>query len=857
MKKKLWIVALVIVTVFVLYNVLFNMTPGSIQSIDKITYDPNGFVDAMELSNINALVAENDDFALYLNETNSHFKIIDKASGKTWYSNPVGPDPWQFDSSKTITKSAIDKQKSTLELTYFNETGSLATINNYELSIAHPESVLYDRGFRTYSIKYVDNGFQVLYDMKDIDIDYLYFPKYLKPAILEAHPQSAKLRGLAYTHYDPDLDMYVINDYEGLSVLVRRELYPIFYGEGSLEYTREQAIAENAEYGYTEITESTRFQVALQVLLTATGVKVSVIQDSIGESIDDRVASIALYPHFGTAISRVGGQPSEGYIVLPDGSGAVINFNNGKFYQQPYSKRLYGDDLGIMSHRMPEVQQPITIPMYGMVKEDIGFAAIITEGDAMATINADVSGRIDSYNKVYPSFKFRETEAITLGTGFNQYAIDLWTDQRVDTDFSIEYHFLSGDDASYVGMAEVYRQHLETVYGFDHTDTTTSTQLTVELLGAYQSKDFLLGVPYYRNQSLTTFEQSQEVLDALLARDIDQIDVLYKGMINDGLSASIANQFDLENSLGSKRDYQRLLDYASAHEMTIYPNLRLLAANGFDKMFDQYRYASSRIDGKLSKYFAYHLPSKLPYSEAPTVIEYQDDYVINPLYLEEIMADFQKRYDGETLAFDFLGGILGGHYDDQTLYKQHSMLVQRDILASLPQQTMLSNPLGFAMSYADQITDLPLETTRYAILDYQIPLLQLILSGKVDYSSISLNLANERTVQYYFLKTIETGSNLKYTLSYDSSTELKETEFNYYFSTEYTNWLDQIETQVKALDELGIHESALVGHEWIATNVFKVSYDNGLEILINYNLSAVTDVLGYDIPAMDYIVMGV
>jgi hypothetical protein len=274
-------------------------------------------------------------------------------------------------------------------------------------------------------------------------------------------------------------------------------------------------------------------------------------------------------------------------------------------------------------------------------------------------------------------------------------------------------------------------------------------------------------------------------------------------------------------------------------------------------MFDQYRYASSRIDGKLSKYFAYHLPSKLPYSEAPTVIEYQDDYVINPLYLEEIMADFQKRYDGETLAFDFLGGILGGHYDDQTLYKQHSMLVQRDILASLPQQIMLSNPLGFAMSYADQITDLPLETTRYAILDYQIPLLQLILSGKVDYSSISLNLANERTVQYYFLKTIETGSNLKYTLSYDSSTELKETEFNYYFSTEYTNWLDQIETQVKALDELGIHESALVGHEWVTTNVFKVSYDNGLEILINYNLSAVTDVLGYDIPAMDYIVMGV
>ena len=75
-----------------------------------------------------------------------------------------------------------------------------------------------------------------------------------------------------------------------------------------------------------------------------------------------------------------------------------------------------------------------------------------------------------------------------------------------------------------------------------------------------------------------------------------------------------------------------------------------------------------------------------------------------------------------------------------------------------------------------------METTLYAILDYQIPLLQLVMAGKMDYTTVSLNLANERSVQYYFLKTIETGSNLKYTLSYDKSTELKDTNFNFYFS---------------------------------------------------------------------------
>ena len=227
------------------------------------------------------------------------------------------------------------------------------------------------------------------------------------------------------------------------------------------------------------------------------------------------------------------------------------------------------------------------------------------------------------------------------------------------------------------------------------------------------------------------------------------------------------------------------------------------------------------------------------------------------MFLEEIASDFYEDYDGENVGFDFLGSVIGGNYGDNLLYKQDSILIQKRILENQNNNVLLSNPLGFAMPYCDYIIDLPLESTMYAILDYQIPLLQLILSGKVDYSSISLNMANERTYEYNFLKVIESGSNIKYTLSFDDSTELRETEFNYYISTQYINWIDRIEEQVKELDELGIHEGYLVSHEKVGINVFKVTYSNGLEILINYNLNQVNDVEGYDIPAMDYLVMGV
>ncbi len=859
MKKKLLIISLVAIIGFIAYLLTFNMKPTSLIPVENIEFTKEGFVDSMELGNRNYLVAENQDYELYLNETNSYFKVVDKDSGVTWDSNPTIMDPWQLDSTKTITTSAINRQKSTLELSYYNEFGSIAKINNYRLSISHPDSVLYDSGYRTFSIKYIEDGFQILYNLGSIDIDYLHFPKYLKPEILESHPKRSTLEQIAYKKFDSDLGVYYIEDkeYIELSVLVREELYKIFYGPGTLEYTREQAIEENASYGYTEITDSIRFEIGVQIKLTDSGIKMSVIKDSIVESEDHKLATVSLYPHFGTAISKFRGVETEGYIVLPDGSGAVIEFNNGKYYQQPYSKRLYGDDLALLPYKMPETQQKISIPLYGMVKEDGGFAAIITEGDTLATINADVSGRVDSYNKVYPTFNFREHEAIILGTGFNQYAIDLWTEERANTDFSVEYIFLDQDQADYVNIAKAYREYLEDNYGFNAVDETDETVLTLEMLGAYENKSFLFGVPYYRSESLTTFDESQLILEAVKARELSNLNVIYKGMINGGLSSELADEFDVERVLGGKRDYQALLEYAETNSIDIYPSVKMITATDFDKLFDNYRYSSARIDGDLSRNFTYHLPSKLAYSESPGTLPFVDDYVINPLYFEEILSKFLRDYDDNLIAFEYLGSLIGGSYGDNLVYMQDALVIQREILAGIEEDVLLSSPLGFAFPYSDFITDLPLETTLYAILDYQIPLLQLVLSGKVDYTTVSLNLANERTVQYNFLKTIESGSNIKYTVSYDKSTELKDTKFNYYFSTEYTNWLDRIEEQVKELDELGVHNGYLVGHERVASNVFLVTYSHGLEILINYNLTPAVNVLGYNVPAMDYLVIGV
>jgi len=853
MRLKVWIVIGLLVTGLILIQLAFPLKANTLQNLETIPFEKTGFVDAQTLSNTQRFVTENSHFELYLNETNSHFSVTDKRNGMIWRSNPNVPDPWQTDPLNNITNSALEKQKSTLEISYFNDAGSLASITNYKYSIYHPRSILNAEGLRTFKIKYLSDGFQVLYEIEDLEIDYLYFPKYLPKDVFEAMPDKELLQNIAYKGFNQDYQAYEITQYVDMSRLVKGELYRIFYEND--DYTRERAIEENAQYGYTDTFEKVYFEIAIEVRLRDFGITATVLHDSIVEPDNVKLANISLLPMMGTAISEDNGNPTSGYIVIPDGSGAIMTFNNGKFYQSPYRKRLYGRDLSMLRYKMSESQEKISMPVYGMIKEDGGYAAIITQGDGMASINADVSGRIDSYNRAFVSFDFREFESITLGSGFNVYGIDLWTKKIMKTDFQVSYHFLTGQDNSYVGVAQVYRNHLIDTQNLALNLSTQDTMVTTEFLGAYDHQSFILGIPYAQQRSLTTFDQAELVIEELIDRDISNINILYTGMINGGLKHEINDAFDVEPVLGGKRGFEDFIDSMESLNIDVYPLVTLMTASGYHRIADTYRYTASRISGDNALMFNYHIPSRLPYSE--TQYEHSpDDYIINPVYYEAIYNKLNRRYPTGHIAFSMMGSMLAGHYEKHSsIYAQDAIRLQNALFGHVEQKIMLSNPLSFAFGHADYMTDIPIGTTLYAIIDYSIPLTQLVLSGLKDYSTYSINMSNQRSLEYNYLKAIETGSNLKYTLTYYDSKDLLMTEYNFYMSTYYVNWLDIIESQVKEMDLLGIHQGYLVNHELLMNNVYRVTYSHGLTLIINYNLSPVsigTIVIG----AMDYKVIG-
>ena len=89
------------------------------------------------------------------------------------------------------------------------------------------------------------------------------------------------------------------------------------------------------------------------------------------EKIDEKdtseklLTSVKLLTAFGAGDSE-----AQGYFVVPDGSGARINFNNGKTNASVYAQRVYGKDITAVPNIKGAVTEQVYFPMYGIVRDD-------------------------------------------------------------------------------------------------------------------------------------------------------------------------------------------------------------------------------------------------------------------------------------------------------------------------------------------------------------------------------------------------------------------------------------------------------------------------------------------------------
>ena len=107
------------------------------------------------------------------------------------------------------------------------------------------------------------------------------------------------------------------------------------------------------------------------------------------------------------------------------------------------------------------------------------------------------------------------------------------------------------------------------------------------------------------------------------------------------------------------------------------------------------------------------------------------------------------------------------------------------------------------------------------------------------------------------MKTVETGAGLYFTFMDADSFDLRDSRYTNFFSADFNVWKEDTNALYQKMkkDFGHIYNQFITGHEQLAKGVYMTEYEDGTQVIVNYNESAYTH-NDKVIPAKDYIVEG-
>ena len=202
-------------------------------------------------------------------------------------------------------------------------------------------------------------------------------------------------------------------------------------------------------------------------------------------------------------------EEDEGMIIVPDGSGAVINYNNHTAAGDvnTYEGKVYGRDLAVGLLSATAVIEHITMPVMARITEgaeDNALVAIATDGDEFASIHAAVTGQnVTNLTNAWYEFTLRTQDKYFMGSSNDPLVV--YESKGIKTgDVSVSYYPVNGADLTYVDVAEVYRDYLINDIGVAKSTTANNAPFYLTLYGGTVKEQSIIGFPVEIQTSATT-----------------------------------------------------------------------------------------------------------------------------------------------------------------------------------------------------------------------------------------------------------------------------------------------------------------------------------------------------------------
>ena len=807
------------------------------------------------------LVAEDGGLSLYLDPEFAEFAVVDKASGESWFSNP-----FDYEHDTKAGSDVKNLMQSLIRLTYYDAKATEGTMNSFTDCVAKDQ----------YTIEKLDKGFALHMQIGRVQeamlvpgtIEASKFENIILPNISD---RDARRLNTYYTRIsmsdntlsDSVKEGYLKNspgladhDFYILRGVVDREKRTIEEIISGTDYTMEDMMEDLALSGYEdEETVSALFNMSLYVELENGDLKVTIPAESISYDAEQfYLASFQLLNYFGA-----GKYDQEGYLFIPDGSGALINYNKYGLKKILYTtKQVYGMDYSLsFDYELNSLSTQVYFPVFGNKAGDTAILAIIEDGESMANIISESGNIRSSYETVYPQFFYETAYTVNYTDSTKIKGLYTYHDTNVYTgDYCMRYRFLTGGDADYVGMAKSYQSYL--------VDKGVLTKLPeqenganfyVETLGAVEKTSTILGIPYIESVALTSFEQAQGILSEIKeAADVD-LKLRYKGWENGGLYYSVSNGVDVEKSLGGKKGLAALESYALENGIALYPDVDFFMVCS-DGVFDGYNSSSNSARSIRRETLYLVEPQGLTNLAG---LQYAN-YSVSPYYYEKYMKSYFKDYDKLQLSGLSAGNIGTMLYAEYHKKKAVNREQAKDILAeSLGTYTddkklMLDGGNAYTLPFASDLVKVPMYDSAYTLEDEAVPFMQLVLHGYMHYGGDAINLSGE--YEELFLRSIEYGSSPFFTVAADNCELLKKTYFGSgYYSINWEYLKDEITAcaaeWAKAYD--GLENQAMTAHEKLAEDVYRTEYENGVVFYVNYGSEEVQLPDGALLPGRSYL----
>lgn len=583
----------------------------------------------------------------------------------------------------------------------------------------------------------------------------------------------------------------------------------------------------------------------LEVTLNEDGITARIPDESIVENGETYIGTIALYPYLGYSYL----DEKEGYMFLPDGNGALIYLDDkeGRF-NTGYTGLVYGTDTGFEDsdttklwwekYEMVNEANNVIAPVFGMAhtSEGIAYLAVVEEGDQRAAIEASPNGVSIDYNRIYARFTERRQYMQPTSNNSTSGSFKMVEADRSHSDLQVRYLFLNGDQASYCGMANAYRNYL-LESGFLKA-LPDEYRTRVDFLGT-EREAWIVGTS---SVVMTTVEDIREIYADLEQAGVKDLLSVYKGWQKGGLYNVPITGYKADSEIGGTKSLTELIKDSEADGIKMYLYSDAMRINPTEQN------ATFNVVKKINK-------RKL---EEATHKDVYDRFMwLTPARTGSLLDKFVKSYTKSGVNGLALGGITDTLYSynySGTFYTRHQCAESYyNTVAKVDESTdlVLQQPFAYLWDHTESFLDMPLYTSSYIFEDESVPFLSIVLKGIMPVYSEYVNF--EANKQEFFLKMVETGTCPSFYITKESAADLIYTNSSDVYSSEYSVYRNDIISYTKELE--AVHEmtagASIVGHEIRENGITVVTYDNGVKIYLNYSTEK-QSADGYTLEGMSY-----